>query len=183
LEATMKMSRRYLPAAALAVAGACASTLAAAQPLAQSFPDSARVLSATPIYDRVSEPRQVCSTEYQTRAEAPSEPSAPVGAIAGGVIGGLIGHQFGSGRGNTAATIGGAVAGAAVGSQYDRGSQTHAEPSTREVQRCETVGEARDVIRGYSVVYDYRGHQFTTELPYDPGQRLDVAVTIAPQPR
>ncbi len=152
----------------------------------QSFPDSARVVSTTPIYDRVSEPQQQCRTEYRTTEEYHSQPSAPVGTIAGGVIGGLIGHQIGGGRGNTAATIGGAVAGAAVGNQYDRsndGNRSYAEPGTREVQRCETVGAARDVIRGYNVVYRYNGREFTTELPYDPGQRLDVAVTVAPQPR
>ncbi len=180
----MIITTRHSLTTALALAGLCVGTLAAAQPYAQSFSDSARVVSATPIVDRVSEPRQECRTEYRTIEQSRTESSPPVGAIAGGIVGGLIGHQIGSGRGNTAATIGGAAAGAAIGSQYDRGgTQTYVEPSTREVQRCETVNDTRDVIRGYTVVYSYGGRQFTTELPYDPGQRLNVDVSVAPQPR
>lgn len=182
----MITTSRHPLRAALAIAGVCIGGAAFAQPNAESFTDSARVISSTPIYDRVSEPRQECRTEYRTTEQYRTESSAPVGTIAGGVIGGLVGHQFGGGRGNTAATIGGAVAGAAIGNQYDRehgGAQTYVEPSTQEVQRCDTVNDSRDVIRGYNVTYSYGGRQFTTELPYDPGQRLDVAVSIAPQPR
>jgi uncharacterized protein YcfJ len=110
-----------------------------------------------------------------------SESSPPVGAIAGGVVGGLLGHQIGSGRGNTAATIGGAVAGAAIGNQVDRNHQGYVEPGTQAVERCDTVGERADAVVGYDVVYAYDGRQFSTRLPYDPGRRLDVEVTVAPR--
>ncbi len=171
----MIIMKRHLAAAAIAAAGSLVSSAVLAQPYARSYSDSARVLSSTPIYDRVSEPRRECRTEYRTTDESRTESSPPVGAIAGGVVGGLLGHQFGSGRGNTAATIGGAVAGAAIGNQYDRGNaQAYVEPQTRAVERCETIDETRDVIRGYTVVYRYDGREHTAELPYDPGPRINV---------
>ncbi|MDD2914784.1 MAG: glycine zipper 2TM domain-containing protein [Gallionella sp.] len=81
---------------------------------ATDFTDTARVISSTPIYERVSEPRRECTTE--TVQAAPKERSMS-GAIIGGVAGGLLGSQVGRGSGNTAATGAGAVAGAVIGDQ------------------------------------------------------------------
>ncbi len=79
---------------------------------AADFVDNARVISSTPIYDRVNEPRRECWTE--TVQVAPQERSM-TGTVVGGVAGGLLGSQVGGGNGNTAATGVGAVAGAVVG--------------------------------------------------------------------
>ena len=79
---------------------------------ASDFVDNARVISSTPIYDRVNEPRRECWTE--TVQVAPQERSM-TGTVVGGVAGGLLGSQVGGGNGNTAATGAGAVAGAVVG--------------------------------------------------------------------
>ncbi len=79
---------------------------------AADFTDSARVVSSSPIYERVNEPRRECWTE--TVQVAPKERSLG-GAVIGGVAGGLLGSQVGGGSGNTAATGAGAVAGAVVG--------------------------------------------------------------------
>src|SRR4030066_2304973 len=79
---------------------------------AADFTDTARVISSTPIYERVSEPKRECWTE--TVQGAPKERSMG-GAIVGGVAGGLLGSQVGGGSGNTAATGAGAVAGAGGG--------------------------------------------------------------------
>ena len=79
---------------------------------AADFTDTARVVSSTPIYERVSEPKRECWTE--TVQVAPKERSIG-GAVVGGVAGGLLGSQVGGGSGNTAATGAGAVAGAVVG--------------------------------------------------------------------
>lgn len=79
---------------------------------AADFVDSARVISSTPIYERVNEPRRECWTE--SVQSAPKERSM-AGAVVGGVAGGLLGSQVGGGRGSTAATGAGAVAGAVVG--------------------------------------------------------------------
>ncbi len=79
---------------------------------AADFVDNARVVSSTPIYERVNEPRRECWTE--TVQSAPRERSM-TGTVVGGVAGGLLGSQVGGGHGNTAATGVGAVAGAVVG--------------------------------------------------------------------
>jgi uncharacterized protein YcfJ len=79
---------------------------------AADFTDSARVISSTPIYERVSEPKRECWTE--TVQAAPRERSMG-GAVMGGVAGGLLGSQVGSGNGRTVATGAGAVAGAVAG--------------------------------------------------------------------
>ncbi len=79
---------------------------------AADFTDTARVISSTPVYERVNEPKRECWTE--TVQVAPKERSIG-GAIIGGVAGGLLGSQVGGGSGNTAATGAGAVAGAVIG--------------------------------------------------------------------
>jgi uncharacterized protein YcfJ len=35
-------------------------------------------------------------------------------------------------------------------------------------------------IDGYHVTYRYKGEIFTTRLPYDPGDRLKVQVSVTP---
>lgn len=79
---------------------------------AADFTDTARVVSSTPIYERVTEPKRECWTE--TVQVAPKERSIG-GAVVGGVAGGLLGSQVGGGSGNMAATGAGAVAGAVIG--------------------------------------------------------------------
>lgn len=79
---------------------------------AADFTDTARVISSTPNYVRVNEPRRECWTE--TVQVEPKERSIG-GAVVGGVAGGLLGSQVGGGSGNTAATGAGAVAGAVIG--------------------------------------------------------------------
>lgn len=91
---------------ALSVASLSGSAYAA------DFTDTARVISATPIYETVSEPKRECWTE--TVQVAPKERSIG-GAVVGGIAGGLLGSQVGGGSGNTAATGAGAVAGAVIG--------------------------------------------------------------------
>ena len=79
---------------------------------ASDYTDSARVISSSPIYERVNEPRRKCWME--TVQVAPRERSIG-GALLGGIAGGLLGSQVGGGSGNTAATGAGAVAGAVIG--------------------------------------------------------------------
>jgi uncharacterized protein YcfJ len=135
---------------------------------AADYTDNAQVVSATPIFERVSEPRQECTTD---RAAAPQERSL-VGPIVGGVAGALLGSQIGRGNGRTAAAAGGAIAGAVVGDRIDN-RQTAAVPG----QRCRTVESTREVVRGYTVVYRYNGRNITTSMPYDPGQAVKVSIS------
>ena len=86
--------------------------LASAGIAAPDFTDTAQVISATPIVDRITEPRQDCSA---APASAPQQERSMVAPIVGGVAGALLGSQVGRGSGRTAATAAGAVAGTIVG--------------------------------------------------------------------
>lgn len=132
---------------------------------------------------RVETPRRECYDEVRTVQTDPyiSDPGVGGRTLLGGIIGGVIGHQFGSGRGRDAATVAGAVIGSSVG--YDSARRT---AGSREeevvVQRCEVRYENQyeERIDGYRVTYEYSGREYTTRMPYDPGERMRVRVAVAP---
>jgi len=185
---------------------AIASTLVAASGPAlaqQTYGDVARVISSTPIYDRVSEPRRECRTEqvtaYEQRRsvrEAPPEPreSGGIGAgtVLGAIVGGVIGHQFGgSSAGRDHGTAAGAVIGGLVGNQAERDADSGYRPAgrdvivdrvpvTRDVQRCDTVADTTERIVGYDVRYEYNGREFRARMPFDPGNQIAVNVEVRP---
>src|ERR1035437_10511485 len=97
------MRHKLITALAVALSGGSAYG-------ASDFVDTAQVVSATPIIERVSEPRQECDA-----APAPQKDSNILAPIIGGIVGGLLGHQVGRGRGQTAGTIVGAAGGAGPG--------------------------------------------------------------------
>jgi len=161
---------------------------------AQTFQDSARVTSVRQVNERIPVSREECWNDrvraYENRTVTRSDTGAPIGAgtVLGAIVGGVVGHQVGSGRGNDVATGAGAVAGALIGNQVDRnnsgppGQVTQVErvPVERNVERCRTVQEMREAVVGYDVNYEYRGRQFSTRLPYDPGRNMQVRVDVAP---
>ena len=132
---------------------------------------------------RVETPRRECwdETRYVESRPHISDPAVGGRTLLGGIIGGVIGHQFGSGRGQDAATVAGAVIGAGVG--YDSAARRYGS-STREevVQRCDVryEHEYEERIDGYRVTYEYNGREYTTRMPYDPGERIRVRVAVAP---
>ena len=140
--------------------------------IAADYTDIAPVISATPIVERVIEPRQECTTD---RAAAPQQPEdrSLVGPIVGGIAGGVLGAQVGRGSGRTAAAAAGAIAGAVIGDRVDNRPGAAPQP----VQRCRTVEMTREVVRGYTVVYRYNGRDIATTMPYNPGQTIRVAVS------
>src|SRR5262245_59900822 len=92
-----------------------AAALLAFSPLGSAAPDytdTAQVISATPILERITEQRQECTPV--AAAPAPRDRSL-VGPIVGGVAGGVLGSQVGRGSGRTAATAAGAIAGTVIG--------------------------------------------------------------------
>lgn len=147
--------------------------------------DYARVLDATPIMERVRrvEPVETCWDE-----ERPAPRADRSGAtVAGGLLGAVIGHQFGSGSGRRAATVAGAVIGGAIANDaaarreardYDGGW----DRGYRVEQRCAVHDEVRfeERVRAWRVSYRFHGRDYVTEMPYDPGPRLRVAVEARP---
>lgn len=172
--------KRTLIATALMAATATAS----AQDMVNE--DWARVTRVTPEMQRVSTPREECRTEYIAgSAQAPSERSY-AGAIIGGVTGGLLGAQVGKGNGSKAAAAVGAIAGTLIGDSVANGTARAQPASPQPVRRCATVDQWEERVSGYRVNYQYAGRSFETVLPYDPGQRLKVRVSVEPvleQPR
>ena len=174
-------------ATALAAAGMQAG-LAAAQ---QSYGDVARVVSSTPITQRVTEQRRECRVEqvngYTERRETTSGGNSGAGAVVGAIIGGVIGHQFGgSSAGRDHGTAAGAVVGGLVGNQVEKDNSGPPEtlveraPISRDVERCRFVPETRDRVVGYDVRYEYNGREFRTRLAYDPGPELPVNIDVRP---
>ncbi len=143
---------------------------------AADFTDTARVVSSTPIYERVNQPRRECWQETVQGAAAPRERSVG-GAIVGGIAGGVIGSQVGGGNGRLAATAAGTLAGAMIGDRMANPDQAQ-QARSEQVERCRQVDNVREVITGYNVTYRYNGRQATTTLPYDPGSTIQVSVSV-----
>lgn len=146
---------------------------------------------------RVSVPHRECWTE--TRHEyvehvPQSGHAAHRGAagsmILGGVIGAALGNQIGSGDGRRAATVAGAIIGSAIGHDVamrrsaQAGQPTHVYREVRpyEVERCSVSYHEthEERIDGYRVTYLFNGREHTTELPYDPGDRIRIRVDVHP---
>lgn len=143
------------------------------------FHDQAQVLSATPIYERFNEPRRECWTEEVAGHHDRAAERSYSGAVLGGIVGGLLGKQVGRGSGRTAATIAGAATGAIVGDNIDNdGHRGTVWREPRVVEQCRDVDNWSERITGYTVRYRYSGREFTTVLPYDPGDNLRVRVQV-----
>lgn len=60
-------------------------------------------------------------------------------------------------------------------------SRQECDPATTPAppaQQCRTVQTAREVVKGYTVVYRYNGRDITTTLPRDPGPTVRVGVGV-----
>ena len=139
----------------------------------------ARVISSTPVYETVNEPRRECWTEtvgYETYSNSGHNTA---GAVIGGVAGGLIGSTVGKGSGKVAAAAVGAATGAVIGDRWNSTGSYTSRP--QQVERCATRDNYRQVLAGYDVRYRFEGREFTTRLPYDPGDwlTLNVRFTVA----
>jgi uncharacterized protein YcfJ len=170
--------KKTILATSIAVLGAHAG-IAAAQ---QAYGDFAKVVSATPVRETVTESRRECRVEqvsgYQERREAPSG----AGAVVGAIVGGVIGHQFGNSTGGRDhGTAAGAVVGGLIGNQVEKDSNgVERRPVARELERCRFVPETRERVVGYDVSYQYNGRDFRARMAYDPGPEMPVNVEVRP---
>lgn len=141
------------------------------------FSDTARVVSSTPVYDEVNEPRTECWTE-RTGYRYERDDRSYGGAVLGALVGGVVGHQFGKGNGNKAATAAGAAIGAITGDNIDNTDRRGYRRPVEE-QRCRTVDHWNRRVAGYDVVYRYKGEEYSTFLSYDPGPSLRLRVSVS----
>ncbi len=133
-------------------------------------------------------------TASRTHRRSRSGGDVLIGGIIGGVIGNQLGRHSGSGSRN-GATVVGAIIGSALASEAGsrnarhRREQPHQQThqripvySTRPVEHCKNIVETQyeQRLQGYDVTYEYRGQSFTTRMNRDPGQQLELQVTVRP---
>jgi uncharacterized protein YcfJ len=150
----------------------------------------ARVVNVEPIVHRVrvSTPERECWNEERPVYGGDSGTVAR-STLVGGLIGAAIGHRinFHAGTRDPAAVIGGSIIGAAIGNSIgvDRTERRgeYRPVGYEPVERCRVNyrDDWEDHIDGYRVTYLYHGREFTTRMPYDPGQRIRVNVAVSPE--
>lgn len=161
-----------------------------------AFQDQARVRRVEPNYERVSMPRQECTSQWVQEQRPALSSRNYAGIAAGGVAGAVLGNQVGKGNGRAAATAVGAVVGAMAGEHFANqagwgvgwgqaaGVQAgYPEPPMREVRNCRTVHDTRTQSNGYRVEYEYRGQTHHTITREYPGRTIPVRVSVAPMER
>lgn len=132
----------------------------------------ANVLRVTPVYDNYTTMEQQCDGPPQ-----PAPKDTTGGTVLGAIIGGAIGSTVGKGDGRRAATIGGAVVGGAIGHNVAKNSDPNYVPSGC---RMVPVGNGDGPPVGFDVEYDYKGDVYVARMPYDPGNRIRVRVSVVP---
>ena len=137
-----------------------------------SAQEMGQVISVTPISQQVLVPQQTCYQESIQPRYAP--PTNGAGAVLGGLVGGLVGSALGSGSsGRSAAAMVGAFGGAIAGDQI----QKHQPNFPQQVQRCQNQNSYEWRTVGYTVVYEYAGRQYTTQMAQPPGAQIPLQVT------
>ncbi|MDR3394878.1 MAG: glycine zipper 2TM domain-containing protein [Parasulfuritortus sp.] len=179
----MKLTYRTLPLALSSMLALATATAWAEGPYPPvsgpvSYTDTARVVSSTPVYEQVNAPTRECWREQTGYTTEPSDHSYG-GAVLGAIVGGVVGHQIGRGGGRDAATAAGAAIGAVTGDNMDNRDRT-AQTRPVEEERCRTVDHWTQRVSGYNVVYRYKGGEYSTIMPYDPGAtvRLNVSISV-----
>jgi len=146
--------------------------------------DYARVVNVEPMRRRVriSEPVRECWDEPVYEPDGPLSSRHAGSTLLGGIIGAVVGNQVGAGRGRDAARVAGALIGGAIGNNISHERQRGTYDNERLVERCEV--HYRDSwderIDGYRVTYEYGGRDYTTRMPYDPGERVRIRIDVTP---
>lgn len=133
------------------------------------------VISATPVVQQVTVPKQICTTTT-TQYVQPNGGGAVIGAVLGGVLGNQIGRGHGQ-DGRAVATVIGALGGGLVGNQI--------EANSYPTQSCHTKNTLENRTVAQTVLYEYAGQRYTVQMPaegdFRPGVRIALQVE-APAP-
>ena len=82
------------------------------------------------------------------------------------------------------ATAAGAIAGAVVGDRVGNADVPNSGGvQEQQVKQCRTVDHWESRTSGYEVTYDYRGRNYTSNMSYDPGERVRLRVVVEPAQR
>jgi uncharacterized protein YcfJ len=148
------------------------------------YTDYAEVIDVEPLVRdvHISDPRQECWQEevyYQDHGPADRGNTA-ARMVLGGLAGVVIGHQFGHGDDRDTNALAGGIIGSGLG--YGLGGHRPRYDGVDYEERCHVVNDyyTEERVDGYRVTYVYHGETFTTQLPYDPGDRLRVRVDVDP---
>lgn len=153
---------------------------------AREYDGYGKVTRVEPIRVRrdVKIPREECRevpvTETRRHVEGPGTTGRTVlGALIGAGVGYGVGRHH---RDGDYATAAGGLIGAALGAKSAERNTRYSE-RTRYVDQCRTVYDRRteERIDGYDVTYRYDGQTYTTRMPYDPGERVPVRVSVTPR--
>ena len=143
-----------------------------------------KVIDVTPMYRqvRVTTPVKECWSEPVTRSHRVYDGGHTAGStLAGGIIGGIIGHQIGKGRGRKLATAVGTIVGAQMGHDAAHGGYaTDSYIVYEDVCEVEQKVSYEQVLDGYQVNYKYQGSQYQTVLPYNPGNKIKLRLSVEP---
>ncbi len=146
--------------------------------------DYAKVVNVEPIRRRVrvSEPVRECWEEVAYESDGPFSSRHIGGTLLGGLIGGALGNQVGRHHGRQAARAAGAIIGGAIGHSVSRERQGDEYGRERTVERCDVRyrDSWEERVDGYDVTYEYAGRQYSTRMPYDPGDRVRIRVDVTP---
>lgn len=144
--------------------------------------DEAKVVRVEPIVRqvRVSVPHEECWDEDVPVYHSGYRSATPM--ILGGIIGGVVGNTMGKGHGKDAATVAGTILGGSIGRDIGHDAQRPPVYETAHETHCKQVVDYREEerIEGYWVTYRYRGDEYVTRMPHDPGKRVRVRVTVQP---
>ena len=143
------------------------------EPSSSSSTVQARVVSATPVIGQVTVPCQVCYDEMRQEHRQSSGGGAVLGAIAGGAMGNAVGK----GAGKVLATGLGILGGAVVGDHIQNDDRPG---TTRAVRRCEQQSSYENQVVAYSVVYEFAGQRYSTQMSQEPGATIPLMVTLTP---
>jgi uncharacterized protein YcfJ len=141
----------------------------AGMPAAQPGIEYGRVISTTPVISQVAVPKQVCT---QTEVVTSEGKASGAGAVVGIIAGGAAGNAIGNGTGRAAATALGMLGGALLGNAIEGGSAR----SNRPAQSCTTQTSYENRTTAFSVVYEFNGRQYQTQMQTDPGQWVQLQI-------
>lgn len=147
--------------------------------VAGTFTDYATITEVSPIYETISKPETICSTEIiRERVESQKHYG---GAIIGGTAGAVLGHQMGKGRGKDVATALGGIIGAMTGDSIEN-EPVSSQYQDREVKNCRERQNYVKSLTGYRVEYKYHDQYNTVIMGERPASsRLPLIVNFEPK--